>query len=93
MLLAEAALDFKNNSVSLQHFSPSANSAVLDFSGFFSAPPLCRLIPWLIFIYLFIYLASLISVNFQFPIPNFQQPRRHGPLDSVLKFPEGIASF
>ena len=33
------------------------------------------------------------SVNSQLPISNFQQPRRQGPLESVLKFPEGIASF
>ena len=35
LVLAEAVLDFKNISVSLQHFSLSANSALLDFSFFF----------------------------------------------------------
>ena len=34
---------------------------------------------------------GIISVNFQFPISKFQQPR--SPLDSVLKFPEVTASF
>ena len=42
---AEAALNFKRNSVSLQHFSLSANSALLDFSLFVSAPLLCLLMP------------------------------------------------
>ena len=86
-LLAEAALDFENKSVSLQNFSPLANSALLDFSLFLCSP-LCGLIPRFKFVF-----ASQISVNSQFPISNFQQPRKHAPLDSVLKFPEGIDSF
>ena len=48
-LLADAALDFKNKSVGLQHFSLSANSVLLDFSLFFSAPHLVSLDASIIF--------------------------------------------
>ena len=55
----------KNNSVSLQHFSPSANSAVWDFS-LFSLLPLVSLDASINFF-------ALLS---QLPTSNFQQPRR-----------------
>ena len=61
LVLAQAAFDFKNNSVSLQHFSPSANSALLHFS--FSTPP-C------VFWCLDSFFVSLSSVNFQSPTSN-----------------------
>ena len=39
LVLVEAALDFKNKSVSLQLFSPLADSALRDFSLFLCTPP------------------------------------------------------
>ena len=64
LVLAQAALDFKNNSVSLKHFSLPAKSALLDFSLFF----LCsRLVSLVASIQL---LLALISVNFQSPTSN-----------------------
>ena len=62
LVLAEAALYFKNKSVSLQHFSPSATSALLDFSLILRSP----LVSLHASIHFFFF-ASLISVNLQLP--------------------------
>ena len=85
IVLVQAALDFKNNSVRLQHFSPPASSALWDFS--FS--PLAPCVSWC----LDSFSAGLISVNFQLSISNFQQARRRVYSSQSLNSQKALLHF